>query len=175
MLFVNEGIMRRLINICFLIFFLSNCLYGQPCHEYRFKKEIKNKLHKKLPFKLDSNKLRFDGVYIHEFTKQDKTWYYFYKFNPDGTVFQSQMYCHLPTMEERSNPLNPNKSFYTFSNGKLIMQDYNSYSGYIFSIMSINSNTIRYEYYLKRIGSKRKKLSLYKTDYKFISDNTLKW
>lgn len=175
MFFVNQNIMKIIVKVSFFILFFSYHLNGQTCHEYKFKKELKNKLHKKLPFKADSTKLRFDGVYIHEFTNQDKTWYYFYKFHTDGTVIQSQMYCHFPTMEERSNPLNPNKSFYTFSESKIIMQDYNSYAGYIFSVMSINSNVIQYEYYLKRLGSKRKKTSLYKTDYKFIPDTALKW
>tara|TARA_B100000683_G_scaffold266422_1_gene298652 strand:- start:2187 stop:2690 length:504 start_codon:yes stop_codon:yes gene_type:complete len=166
--------MRILIKICFLIFFFSNGLIGQTCFEYKFKKELKNKLHKKLPYKVDSNKLRFDGVYIHEYTNEDKTWYYFYKFNSDGTVSQSQMYCHFPTMDERSNPLNPNISYFTFSEGKVIMQEYNSYLGYYFSVMSVDLNTIQHEYSMKKIGAKRKKVSLYKTQYKFISNITLK-
>lgn len=166
---LNKMIIFRGLLFLSFIFLVEN-VSAQPCREIIWKKKVKNKLHDKCQFKNDTAILNYGGVYLHEYTNDSVKWYYFKRFYSDGTVVNSQMYCHYPTLNERMTIQNGNKSYYVVRNKMIIMQEYNSYEGYYFSFLNLFDNEIKYGYTMRKLNGRKKENSLYKTVYKFVPD-----
>lgn len=150
---------------------LSSLVYSQPClSESISNKKIKNKLHNKCEFKLDTNLLRFDGVYLDKIVGDSSVWYYFVRFYPDGTLIWSLRYCDFPFSNERINIIG-NKGYYIVKGNKLIIQDYNVYLGCYYLFMDIYSGKIVHNSYQKRLGRGKTIEHRGKSAYTFISDS----
>lgn len=150
--------------------FIVEYSIAQPCGEIIWNKKNKNKLHAKYEFVSDTSILKYNGVYIQEYNHDSVTWYYFKRFYPNGTVISSQRYCYYPNQQDRNNLKDGNKGYYFVKDKLIIIQEYNSHEGYYYSYLSLSKNKIQYDYTLKKLNSKRKKDSIYKTVYTFVPD-----
>ena len=135
-------------------------------------RKLKDKLHSKESFKLDSNNLRFDGVYLKTVTIDTMQWYYFIRFFENGTLTRSQRYCHYPTSNERINIKEGVKGFYILRQNEIVIQEYNNYLGYHYSYLNLMNDSITYNYYRKRLDRSKKVFSKRKSTNIFVKDKS---
>jgi hypothetical protein len=129
----------------FLIFLLlgSLNLMSQECPEYCNKRtRYKFKLLKKEGLKIDTTKVRVDGVYILESELNGQKRYQFIRFFKNGRVYFSCPYCRPPSNDELNNLKYGNYGYYVVNNGGIKAETFEPYPRYFFVFYIIKGEQI---------------------------------
>lgn len=116
---------------------------SQECPEYCNKRtKYKFKLLKKEGLKIDTTKVRVDGVYILDSEINGLKRYQFIRFFTNGRVYFSCAYCSPPSNDEFNKLSYGNYGHYIVDNGRIKAETFEPYPRYYFVFYKIQGEQI---------------------------------
>lgn len=148
--------MKKLIVIVFTFFSIGLC--AQPCLDswcYEYRKKMRFRTPKQFTDGIKSDLVKYNGVYVEEFTWKDssgidQTYFHFYRFFENGSVFKSCSYCTYPSNEELNSFSRGYKRYFTIVDGLIRIENYTGKAGYFYEFFSVTENSFTAEYSLSR-------------------------
>jgi len=133
-------------NILFFLLFSAE-LFSQPCGICGSKKHDKYWLLKREGLQVDSNKVRFDGVYLNKYKDESGVWTYsYYRFLKDGKVFISCEYCSFPSLQEFKSYEHGRFGEYRIDLFVVKVEKFAPYPRYYYAYFHIDGDTLKYKY-----------------------------
>jgi hypothetical protein len=117
----------------------------KPCDNCITKKKYNFKLIKKQGLRIDSTKVRLDGIYMLSDSGSKKT-YTFYRFFSNGRVFRSCNYCSIPDSSQLNDLNYGSYGYYRIDSNMIKIETFAPYPRYYFKYLKINGKEIEYSY-----------------------------
>lgn len=135
------------LSIIIFLIYSVNILNAQECWDASKKYNYKFKLLKVKSLRVDTLKVKVNGVYITEQEEKDldgKTirTYYFYRFFDNGKMYASSRYCSFPTDKDFNNLKYGFYREYRIEGDMIVTEGYTSWRGYFFNYYKIKDDKI---------------------------------